>query len=42
MSCMCCEFICKMIEYVYGYNVSGVMTVWAGWNEAVHFEICKI
>lgn len=36
---MCCEFICEMIEYFYGYNVSGVMTV-CGWD-GVKLSILK-
>lgn len=30
------------MEYFYGFNVSGVMTLWVGWGEAVSFEICKM
>lgn len=24
-----------MMEYFYGFNVSGVMTLWVGWGEAL-------
>lgn len=35
MDCMCCEFICKMMEYFYGFDASGVITLWVGWGEAL-------
>lgn len=30
------------MEHFYGFNVSGVMTLWVVWGEAVSFEICKM
>lgn len=30
------------MEYFYGFNVSGVMTLWVGRSEAVSFEICEM
>lgn len=30
------------MEYFYGFNVSGVMTLWVERSEAVSFEICEM
>lgn len=35
MDCMCCEFICATMEYFYGFNVSGVMTLRVQEGEAL-------